>query len=182
MNEPVLTALGFSAALEALRQWRAQLDSDLAAALSGDAFPTLRTATEKAVGQAEAQAQGVWRTYLAATASDIDTDLLDVLGSDPKIASAVQQIGVLANIVRGFAEMSLPTVEQIDQYDTMVADLKSVWSTIDLSSLDDEIVAFLRAANGDLGAALNTLTPAVQAWLGERGLAGHYVIRLNARR
>jgi hypothetical protein len=182
MSEPLLAAPGLPAALEALRQWRSQLDSDLEAALSGDAFPTLRTAAEKAVGQAETQAQSAWRTYLARTSPDIDTDLLDVLNSDPQAGVTVQQIGVLANIVRGFAELPLPTAEQIDQYDTMVADLQSVWSTIDLSSLDDEIVAFLRAANGELGAALSTLTPAVLAWLRERGLADHYVIRPNARR
>lgn len=182
MGEPMPTAPGLPAALEALRQWRSQLDSDLAAALSGNTFSTLRIATETAVGQIEAQAQNAWRTYLDRTSPDIDTDLLDVLNSDPQAAATVQRIGVLSNVVRGFAELPLPTAEQVDQYDSMVADLQSAWSTIDLSSLDDEIVGFLRAANGDHGAALTALTPAVLAWLGERGLAEHYVIRPNAHR
>lgn len=181
-GEPMPIAPGVSAALVALRAWQSLLDTDLPAALAGDAFPTLRAAMDKAVAQAEAQAQTAWRSYLTRTSPDIDTDLIEALGADPQAAATVNQIVVLSNIVRGFTELALPTAEQIDQYDLVVADLQTVWSTIDLSSLDDEIVAFLRAANGEHGAAVTTLTPAVLAWLGERGLIDHYVIRPNASR
>lgn len=182
MAEPTNTAPGVPAALEALRQWRLQLEADLPAALSGDAFTTLRTATERAVEQIEAQAHTAWCAYLAQTSPDVDTELLEVLNADPQAAVTVERIGVLSKIVRGFAELALPTAEEVDQYDAMVADLQSAWSMLDLSSLDDETVAFLRAANGEHGAALTALTPAVLAWLGERGLTDHYVIRPNARR
>lgn len=181
-GESMPVVSGKSAALEALRQWQSQLDSDVAAALSGNSFSTFQTATERVVAQSEARAQNAWRDYLTRTSPDINTELLDVLDADPQAAATVQQIRDLSRKLRVFADLPLPTAEQIVQYDAAVADLRSAWSTLDLSGLDDEIVAFLRAANGELGAALTTLTPGVMAWLSERGLIDYYVIRPGARR
>lgn len=182
LGGPPTPVNSMSTALDEVRRWRARLDSDVTEALDGDAFPKMRAAVEKAVGQGETRARDAWRTYLTRTSPDVDTDLLDVLRVDPAAATTVERVETLSRIVDGFAAIPLPTADEVAQYDAMVADLRAAWSTLDLSSLDDEVVDFLREANGERGAALSGLTPAVLAWLTDRGLVTNYVVRPSVRR
>ena len=71
----------------------------------------------------------------------------------------------------------IPSPEELDEFDEATAQLRSAWSVLDVASLSEEIVAFLRAANSAQGAPLDSLTEQVREWLEQRGAASHYVIR-----
>jgi ubiquinone biosynthesis protein UbiJ len=83
----------------------------------------------------------------------------------------------LAEVIRSLRERTIPNTDDIAAFDDAVSNLRAAWATLDVASLNDDVVAFLRAANSDRGASLSQLTGPVQTWLAERRLESHYVIR-----
>lgn len=177
LGEPWSAPAGTDSALSALEQWRSALDEDLGTALGGELFSKLQGAVERVLRDLERRAAGAWQRYTLQVTPETSQEILAALSSDPSARSTVLTIRRLSESVRKLRERPLPTAEDIAHFDAAVAELRSAWSTLDVASLNEDVVDFLRAANSDQGAPLSLLTAAVQSWLAERHLESHYVIR-----
>lgn len=177
LAEPWIAPGSTEAALGTLDGWRTALTADLGAALGGEHFSKLQEAVDRVVRELERRATGAWQRYTAQVTPETSQEILSALASDPRARSTVITIRRLAETVRRLRDRQVPTVDDITEFDAAVRDLRAAWSTLDVASLSEEVVAFLRAANSDRGAPLSLLTPSVQSWLAERHLEAHYTIR-----
>lgn len=177
LGEPWTPSAQTDAVVEALDQWRAALDDDLGAALGGELFAKLQDGVDRLLRDLERRATGAWERYTVQATPETSQEILSALASDPSARSTVLTIQRLAESVRRLRERPIPTAGEITKFDAAVAELRAAWSTLDVASLTEDVVAFLRAANSDRGAPLASLTAPVQAWLAERHLESHYVIR-----
>ena len=164
-------------ALGAIDRWRAALDDDLGQALGGDLFAEVQDSVERALKDIERRAASAWQRYTAQVTPETSAEILGALAADPSARSTVLSIRRLAEVIRSLRERAHPNADDIAAFDDAVSSLRAAWSTLDVASLNDEVVGFLRAANSDRGASLSQLTGPVQAWLAERNLESHYVIR-----
>jgi hypothetical protein len=167
----------FETALTKISEWRAVLGEDLGAALTGEFFTGFQTAADKAVRELERRAIGMWQGYTAGKTPDISAEVLTALEDDPRAGSTVVRIMHLAQGLRHLRDRLIPSPEEQNQFDQAVAQLRDAWSALDVASLSEEIVAFLRAANSAQGAPLDLLTVQVREWLEQRDAATHYVVR-----
>lgn len=177
LGEPWVPPGATESALGALEEWATALEEDLGAALGGDLFAKFQDAVDRAVKELERRAASAWQRYTAQATPETSQEILAALASDPSARSTVISIRRLAELVRRLRDRQVPTPEELSEFDAAVADLRAAWSTLDVASLNDEVVAFLRAANSDRGAALGLLTEPVRTWLAERHLESHYAIR-----
>jgi hypothetical protein len=177
LSEPRATPPQTAAAVAKILEWRAALDDDLSTALGGELFGSFKDATETAVREIERQTTAAWQRYIAHVTPDTPAAILAALQADPHARSTVRTIEGLAQSINRLRERSIPTVDELTEFDTAVADLRTAWATLDVASLNDEIVTFLREANGDHGAALRLLTSTVVDWLEQRDVVTRYVIR-----
>jgi hypothetical protein len=167
----------FETALARISEWRSALDGDLSQALTGDLFAVFQSSADKAVRELERRATGAWQRYAAQKTPEISGEVLTALEADPRAGSTVVRIMRLSEMLRHLRERPIPSLEELETFDRTTAELRSAWSTLDVASLSEEIVIFLRAANSDQGAPLGLLTLPVREWLDQRGAASHYVIR-----
>ena len=119
----------------------------------------------------------MWQRYAAQRTPEISTEVLTALEDDPRAAVTVVRIRHLAERLGGLRDRPIPSPEEQDEFDEATAQLRSAWSALDVANLSEEIVAFLRAANGAQGAPLIAFTQQVREWLEERGAVSHYAIR-----
>lgn len=166
-----------AAALAAIDRWRAALDDDLGQALGSDLFAALQDSVERALKDIERRAATAWQRYTAQVTPETSAEILGALAADPSARSTVLSIRRLAELIRGLRERTVPSADDIATFDDAVSNLRGAWATLDVASLSEDVVAFLRAANSDRGASLSQLTGSVQTWLAERRLESHYVIR-----
>lgn len=164
-------------AVDAIDQWQAVLDDDLEMALGGDLFAAVQDSVDRVLKDVERRAASTWQRYTAQVTPETSAEILAALEADPAARSTVQTIRRLAELVRGLRGRSIPNGDEIIAFDSAVSDLRAAWATLDVASLNNDVVAFLRAANSDRGASLAQLTAPVQTWLAERHLEAHYVIR-----
>lgn len=164
-------------ALDAIDRWRAALDEDLGQALGGELFAGVQDSVERALKDIERRAASAWQRYTAQVTPETSAEILDALAADPSARSTVLSIRRLAEAIRSLRERTVPSSDDIAAFDDAVSNLRAAWATLDVASLNDEVVAFLRVANSDRGAPLSQLTATVQTWLAERHLESHYVIR-----
>lgn len=167
----------FDAVLAKIIEWRTALDEDLSQALAGDLFTAFQDSAVKAVSELERSARSRWERYTVQKAPEISGEVLAALEADPRARSTVARIRHLSETLSRIRGRALPSPAEFDEFDRMIAELRSAWSTLDVASLSPEIVTFLRAANSDHGAPLELLTPSVREWLERRGAASHYVVR-----
>lgn len=177
LGEPWVPPAAAERALGALEQWAAALDEDLGAALGGDLFAKFQDAIDRALRELERRSTGAWQRYTAQGTPETSEEILAALASDPSARTTVIAIRRLAESVRRLRDRQVPTPNEVAEFDTAVADLRAAWSNLDVASLNDDVVAFLRAANADRGAELALLTEPVRMWLAERHLESHYAIR-----
>jgi hypothetical protein len=166
----------FDAFLAKIIKWRSSLDEDLGQALTGDLFTGLQSSVDKAVSELERRATGAWQRYAVQKTPEISGEVLTALEADPRAGSTVVRIMRLSEALRRLRTRTIPSPEELDEFDEAVAQLRDAWSTLDVASLSEEIVAFLRATNSAQGAPLDLLTVQVREWLEQRGAATHYVI------
>lgn len=164
-------------ALGAIDQWRAALDDDLGQALGGDLFAGVQDSVERALKDIERRAASAWQRYTAQVTPETSPEILGALATDRSARSTVLSIRRLAEVIRSLRERIIPNADDIAAFDDAVSNLRAAWATLDVASLSEDVVAFLRAANSDRGASLSQLTGPVQTWLAERSLESHYVIR-----
>jgi hypothetical protein len=167
----------FETALTKISEWRSALEGDLGVALTGDFFTGFQASTDKAVRELEQRATGMWQRYIAQRTPEISTEVLTALEDDPRAAVTVVKIRHLAEGLRRLQDRLIPSPEEQDEFDESAAQLRGAWSTLDVANLSEEIVAFLRAANGAQGAPLIAFTQQVREWLEQRGAVNHYAIR-----
>jgi hypothetical protein len=167
----------FETALTKISEWRSALDEDLGSALTGNLFTAFQASTDKAVSELERRATGMWQRYTAQRTPEISTEVLTALEDDPLAGSTVVRIMHLAEGLRRLRDRPIPSPEELNEFGEVAAQLRSAWSTLDVASLSEEIVAFLWAANTPRGAPLDLLTVQVREWLEQRGAATQYVIR-----
>lgn len=171
----------FKTALARIAEWRSALDDDLGRALGGDLFSGLQESVSKAVRELEHRATASWQQYRAQNIPEVSGEVLAALADDPRARLTVAKIRTLIQKLRAISERSIPSLEDVTEFDAATGELRRVWATLDVASLNDEVVAFLRAANSDRGAPLGLLTTSVTEWLEQRGAASHYVIRPAVR-
>ncbi len=175
-EEPSSSPL-FEIALTKISEWCSALDENLGAALTGDFFTGFQSATDKAIRELERQATGMWQRYAGQKTPNISVEVLAALEDDPRAGSTVARIEHLAERLLRLRDRPIPSPEELNEFDDATAQLRSAWVTLDVASLSEEIVAFVRAANGERGAPLDSLTTPVREWLEQRGAASRYVIR-----
>jgi hypothetical protein len=171
----------FGTALTKISEWCSALEDDLGTALTGDFFTGFQASTDKAVRELERQATGMWQRYAAQKMPDISVEVLAALEDDPRAGSTVVRIEHLAEGLFRLRERPIPSPGELGEFDEATAQLRSAWATLDVASLSEEIVAFVRAVNSAQGAPLDSLTLEVREWLEQRGVASHYVIRPAAQ-
>jgi hypothetical protein len=132
---------------------------------------------ERVLRDLERRGTGAWQRYAAQVTPETSPEILAALSTDPSARSTVLTIRRLAESVRLLRERQIPSADDIAEFDAAVAQLRAAWATLDVASLNEDVVAFLRAANSNRGASLSLLTSPVQSWLAERHLESHYVIR-----
>jgi hypothetical protein len=167
----------FEKAVESITEWRLALDRDLEQALTGDLFGRLQAALDSAIREVEQRAATTWQRYIAQNTPESSPAILAALAADPDAQVTVRDIKRIGEAIRRLRELPIPTIQQLNEFDATVEELRAAWSKLDVAGLDDEIVAFLRAANSDAGADIELLTSAVSQWLEDRGASSHYVIR-----
>lgn len=164
-------------ALGSIDRWRAALDDDLGRALGGDLFAEVQDSVDRALKDIERRAASAWQRYTAQVTPETSAEILGALATDPSARSAVLSIRRLAERIRSLRERTVPNTDDIAAFDDAVSNLRAVWATLDVATLNEDVLAFLRAANSDRGASLAQLTGPVHVWLAERNLEAHYVIR-----
>lgn len=162
---------------EQIDAWAAALDDDLSAALDGDGFAQMNTAVLRAVADIESQASALWQRYVVQHAPQTSNEILEALANDSKARVAVIRIRRLAGQLAASRDLNVPSGEDIATFDNAAKDLHETWATLDVETIDREVVAFLRAANSDRGAPIVSLTADVLRWLHDRGAAQQYVVR-----
>jgi hypothetical protein len=167
----------FDTALDRISEWSSALDEDLGQALTGDLFTRFQASVDTAVRELERRATSTWQRYATQKTPEISEEVLAALEADPRAGSTVVRIRRLSEVLRRLRDAPLPSLEELDEFDRTTAELRRAWSTLDVASLSEEVVTFLRAANSDDGAPLELLTVPVREWLEQRGAASHYVIR-----
>ncbi len=167
----------FEQALSAIERWRSALDANLGQALSGDLFGALQDSLERAVREVERRATAAWQRYVAQQVPTISDEVLATLEADPRARPTATRIRHLTETLRRLRDRPLPTLAELGEFDVATVELRRAWASVDLADLNQEIVAFLRAANSDRGAPLDLLTEPVLTWLTERGATNNYVIR-----
>ena len=177
LGDPWVSPTSNQPAAAALDRWKGALDEDLGEALSGDLFSKFQDAVDKTLREIERRVTGSWQRYIAQVTPETSPEILDALASDPTARTTVLTIRRLAETIRRLRERQVPTAEEISEFEEAVVDLRKAWSTLDVASLNEEVVAFLRAANSDSGAPISLLTPSVISWLAQRDLWSHYTIR-----
>lgn len=164
-------------ARQAIDSWITSLDADLAAALGGDGFAIFHDTVVRALSDLDAQTAGLWQRYVTHHAPDTSAEVLEALANDPRARVAVIRIRRLSDQLKQLRARTVPSTTDIEAFDTAAGELHETWATLDVESLDPEVVSFLRAANSQRGAAVTALSPRVLAWLEERGASDHYVIK-----
>jgi hypothetical protein len=164
-------------ALAAIDRWRDVLDDDIGVALGGELFAAVQDSVERVVKELERRASSAWQRYTAQVTPETSAEILDALAADRSARSTVLTIRHLADTVRNLRDRLVPSIADIAAFDDAVSNLRTAWATLDVASLNEDVVDFLRAANSDRGASLAQLTGPVQSWLSERRLESHYVIR-----
>ena len=177
LGEPWTPPARLAGAEDAIDRWRTALDEDLGAALGGDLFAAVEDGVERVLADVERRASSSWKRYTAQMTPETSQAILSALSADRSARSTVITIRRLADSVNRLRERQIPTADQIAEFDKAVSDLRAAWATLDVASLNTDVVGFLRAANSDRGASLSLLTEPVQNWLMERHLDSHYVIR-----
>lgn len=177
LGDPQSPSPLFETAIAKIIEWRSTLDLDLGEALGGDLFAGFQTAVSQAVIELERQAADAWQRYSAQRAPEISAEVLAALETDPLAGSTVVMIKRLSGILFRLRDRRIPSPEDLNQFDETAEQLRKAWSNLDVASLSEDIVAFLRAANSYQGAPLDSLTTQVREWLRQRGAASHYVIR-----
>lgn len=167
----------FETALAKVNEWRSALEEDLGLALDGDLFTRFQASADKAMRELERRANGAWQRYTAQKMPDISAEVLTALEDDPRARSTVARMMRLSEGLRRLRDRPIPSPEALNEFDEATAQLRSAWSALDVGSLSEEIVAFLRAANSAQGAPLDSLTEQVREWLEQRGASSHYAIR-----
>jgi hypothetical protein len=167
----------FETALTKISEWSSALEADLGAALTGDFFTGFQASTDKAVRELERRATGMWQRYAAQKSPNISVGVLSALEDDPRAGSTVVRIEHLAEGLLRLRDRPIPSPEELDEFDEATAQLRSAWVTLDVASLSEEIVAFVRAVHSEQGAPLDSLTTPVREWLEQRGSTSHYAIR-----
>jgi hypothetical protein len=157
--------------------WALALDDDLSAALGGEAFAQLNDVVLRAVADLESQASQLWQRYVAHHAPHTSNEILEALTNDSRARVAVIRIRRLADLLSSLRDRTVPSSEDIDSFDQAARELHEAWATLDVETIDPQVVAFLRAANSDSGAPISTLTSDVLRWLEERGATDQYVIK-----
>jgi hypothetical protein len=164
-------------ARQEIDSWITSLDADLAAALDGDGFATFNDTVVRALRDLDAHTAGLWQRYVTHHAPDTSAEVLEALANDPRARVAVIRIRRLSDQLKQLRERTVPSTSDIEALDTAAAELHETWATLDVESLDPEVVSFLRAANSERGASVTALSPRVLSWLEERGASDHYVIK-----
>ena len=164
-------------ALARIGEWRSALEADIGHALGGDLFGRFQDSVGKAIGEIERRTATAWQRYVNRTRPETSEEILAALEDDPLAGSTVARIRRLSEKLHRLRECAIPTLEELSEFDSATAELDNAWSTLDVASLNDEVVAFLRAAHSDHGAPLPLLTASVVDWLEQRGATSHYVIR-----
>lgn len=167
----------FEQALSKITEWRAALDEDLGQALGGDLFSTFQDSVEKAVREIERRTTALWQRYLAEATPYTSDEILAALANDPGARTTVMRIRRLSESLRRLRDRTIPSLDEVSEFDITTAELRNAWATLDVTTLNEEVVSFLRAANGDEGAPISLLTKAVLDWLEQRGVTDRYVIR-----
>lgn len=166
-----------AAARTGLDAWTASLDEDLAVALGGTAFTDFSAGAASAVGDLESQATQLWQRYTSQHAPQTSHEIVEALGNDRKSRVAVLRIRRLSDQLTALRGRTVPTTDEIDEFDEAARDLRETWAALDVDGIDPEVISFLRAANSDHGAAISSLTPTVIRWLEERGAVNQYVVK-----
>lgn len=177
LKEGVTQSPLFDEALKNIASWRSLLDDDLSEALSGDNFQTLYDSLERVLSEIDKRTVALWRRYSAQTTPSTSDEILAVLATDPRARPAVMRINRHAETIRRLRVRPFPTIVELNQFDVAAAEMKEAWSTLDTAGLNEEVVSFLRAANGEGGAPIALLTQVVTQWLEQRGAVSSYVIR-----
>lgn len=167
----------FEAALATITEWRSSLEEDLGQALTSSLFTGFQSSIDKADSELERRVAAEWQRYTDQKTPEISVEVLTALEDDPRAGSTIVRIQHLSEALRRLRTRTIPSPAELDEFDKAVAQLRDAWSALDVASLSEEIVAFLRAANSAQGAPLDLLTVPVREWLKQRGAASHYVIR-----
>jgi hypothetical protein len=174
----VMTAISLPDAatlIAALQKVRANLADDPFSVTKGRDYKTLLKHLDELLNQFRDQIVREWAAWVDRQTARIDEAELARYEAMPRFAQVTTDVRRLRKLVADFPKV-LPTDEadfkiKKDALDSLRGQIATLPRTD-----DPEVRAFLDAANGPNGAALNVLTPKVVAWLKEQELYERYRI------
>ena len=120
-----------------------------------------------------------WEAWVDGTFSPLPEPVLQAVATIPSYRAQVDAIRAgHAEVlrVRGELPASGHVSATLERVKATAAANDDAWRHLSGNGIPDEVIDFLRQA-GTSGFSLAKLTPAIQAWLGERGLLGTFHIR-----
>lgn len=120
-----------------------------------------------------------WQARVDGSFSPLPESVLQAIATIPSYRGQVDAIRTKhLEVLRLRAELPVPNqvCATLERITAAVVAKDDAWRHLSGSGIPDEVIDFLRQA-GTSGFSLAKLTPAIQAWLGERDLLGTFRIR-----
>jgi len=132
----------------------------------------------KSFVSAVAQANEVaWKRHVTESLPRAGADLVQVFAQIPALKARVERFRALQTAARAFADR-LPTGSaDLDALERAANACKDAWQALDADDIPVVVTRFLRGATSDAGAALDSLTDEVKAWLSAQNLTGSFTVR-----
>ena len=125
-----------------------------------------------------AQANEVaWRRHVTESLPRVGADLVQVFGQIPALKARVERFRALQASAKSLADR-LPTGRaDLEALEQAAEACKVAWQALDADDIPADVTHFLRGATSDTGAALDSLTDQVKAWLTAQNLTASFTIR-----
>lgn len=118
-----------------------------------------------------------WKNYLNRRMPSTNQEMLNLLARIDAFKQTVQKIKNLDALISRSTFPQNP--EEFEHTDRLINQLRESWNSLSSDEVPDEVLHFLKAA-ADQGAPYKLLTPKVQDWIAQYGIADSLQIRLTS--
>ena len=120
-----------------------------------------------------------WLGWVQKNTPAIDHDVLQVLSTINALGTAVASIQAVLGVIHRLATILPQSVNEARQVVALCSQVNEAWHQLAGDGIAQEVLAFLRAAGGSVGATYDLLTPSILEWLDEHNLRHVLRIRLG---
>ncbi|MBK6781949.1 MAG: hypothetical protein IPG75_20810 [Gemmatimonadetes bacterium] len=145
--------------------------------IDGQALTRLKGSVDGCVEDLQTRVRDAWREYCQQRIPPIDNAVLAPLAGIPALSGGIAAlrdgISRLKNLMESGVSESV-----VVAFDATVAEVQSAWDGFDDGNIESSVLAFIKDAAAR-GAALDSLTPEVLAWLRRHNIVNSFRIRVG---